>query len=422
MSRPEPGTASTPDVSRLRIHRDASDDAPRRRGPLVIAIVLALVLIGAVAAAWKFQAGPRPLAVATEVVLASDLGGGTGSVLTASGYIVARRKAGVGSKVPGLLEWLGVEEGSKVKQGEVIGRLQNKDVLADLAAARSMLDEARANLEEARSLLVQYRRDFERAQTLLAQGVIAKADFDVAEARLAAQQARAASQQSSITTAEARIRAAQVAVEDRNIRAPFSGTVLTKDAEEGETVAPAAAGMASMRGSVVTMADLGTLEVEVDVNESYIARLTTGQPVRIVADPFPDKVYDGKLRQVIPTADRQKATVQVKVSILDPGELLRPDMGAKVTFLQSSGTGAENAAAAPAHPLPRVSSRALVTGPDVARRVFVVEGDVVHPVRVDVGREEGGVSEIRSGLSGGETVVVDPPVELADGRRVRVKP
>src|SRR5262249_27612906 len=151
--------------------------------------------------------------------------------------------------------------------------IQNKDVLADLAAARSFLDEAHANLEESRSLLVQYQRDFERARTLLAQGVIAKADFDVAEARLAAQQARVASQQSAITTAQARIPSAEVAVEDRNIRAPFTGTVLTKDAEEGETVAPAAAGVASTRGSVVTMADLATLEVEVDVNESYIARL-----------------------------------------------------------------------------------------------------------------------------------------------------
>jgi RND family efflux transporter MFP subunit len=177
--------------------------------------------------------------------------------------------------------------------------------------------------------------------------------------------------------------------------------------------------MASNRGSVVSMADLDTLEVEVDVNESYIARLTTDQPARIVADPFPDKVHEGKVRQVIPTADRQKATVQVKVTILDPGELLRPDMGAKVTFLQSGGDAA--AAAAPAHPLPRVTSRAILAGSDGTRRVFVVDNETVHPVRVDVAREESGISEIRSGLSGGEKVVVDPPADLADGRRIRVK-
>jgi len=420
MSSPEPGTAAPLDVSRLRIHREATDDVPRSRGPWIIAIALLILLAGGGLAVWKLALGNRPLEVATEIVLAPDVGGGSGSVLTASGYIVARRKAGVGAKVPGLLEWLGVEEGSKVKEGEIIGRLQNKDVLADVAAARSSLEESRANLEESRSLLVQYKRDFERAQTLLGQGVIPKADFDVAEARLAAQQARTVSGQAAIASAEARLRAAEVAVEDRNIRAPFSGTVLTKDSEEGETVAPAAAGVGSTRGSVVTMADLETLEVEVDVNESYIARLTADQPSRIVADPFPDKVYEGHVRQVIPTADRQKATVQVKVAIHDPGVVLRPDMGAKVTFLTAGG-GAAAATAAPAHPLARVTSRAIVAGSDGVRRVFVVDNETVHPVRVEVAREESGVSEIRSGLSGGERVVVDPPADLADGRRIRVK-
>ena len=421
MSTPEQGSAAPLDVSRLRIQREETHEAPSRRGPMTIAVVLLLVAAGGALAVWKLALGERPLDVATDVVLAPDVGGGSGSVLTASGYIVARRKAGVGAKVPGLLEWLGVEEGSKVKEGEVIGRLQNHDVQADLAAARSSLEESRANLEESRSLLVQYERDFERARTLLSQGVVPKADFDVAEARFAAQRARIGSQQAAIASAQARVRAAEVAVEDRNIRAPFSGTVLTKDAEEGETVAPAAAGMASNRGSVVTMADLETLEVEVDVNESYIARLDAKQPARIVADPFPDKVYEGEVRQVIPTADRQKATVQVKVSIHEPGGLLRPDMGAKVTFLQSGGDASAAASAAPAHPLPRVNSRAIVLGSDGVRRVFVVDDQTVRPVRVDVAREESGISEIRSGLSGGERVVVDPPADLADGRKIRVK-
>jgi RND family efflux transporter MFP subunit len=422
MSSPEPGSASPLDVSRLRIHREEAPESSVRRGPLVIALVLLLVLACGAAAIWRMARGASPLEVTTSVVLAPDVGGGSGSVLTASGYIVARRKAGVGAKVPGLLEWLGVEEGSRVKQGEVLGRLQNHDVQAALMAARSSLEEARANLEESRSLLVQYERDFERARTLLDQGVVPKADFDVAEARYAAQKARIGSQKAAIASAEARVRAAEVAVEDRNIRAPFSGTVLTKDAEEGETVAPAAAGMASLKGSVVTMADLETLEVEVDVNESYIARLEPEQPARIVADPFPDKVYEGEVRQVIPTADRQKATVQVKVTIHDPGNLLRPDMGAKVTFLQGGGDGkGAPAPAAPAHPLPRVDSRAVALGPDGVRRVFVVDDQTVHPVRVDVAREESGVSEIRSGLSGGERVVVDPPADLADGRKIRVK-
>ena len=322
---------NAPDVSRLRIRRDDEWLEPRRRGRVVTVIVVALVIAGAAFAWWKVAAGVRPLEITVATVLPPDVGGGGGSVLTASGYIVARRKAGVGPKVAGLLEWLGPEEGDRVREGEVIGRLQNHDVVANLEASRSSLEETRANLVEAQANLAQYRKEFDRARALLAEGVISGADYDVAEWRLAAQEARVRSQQAAVVTAEAVVRASAVAVEDTSIRAPFTGTVLTKDAEEGETVAPAAAGRPSSRGSIVTMADLATLEAEVDVNESYIARLRQGQPARIVADSFPEKVYRGEIRQVIPTADRQKATVQVKVGIVDPGDLLRPDMGAKVT-------------------------------------------------------------------------------------------
>lgn len=407
------------DVSRLRIQREAEPEPHRGRGRLVVGLLVLIVLAVGGLVAWKLVAGSRPIAVATMVVLGPDVGGGQGTVLTASGYIVARRKAGVGPKVAGLLEYLGVEEGSKVEKGQIIGRLQHRDVSAATDAARSVLEEARANLVEAESVRVQVRKELDRARALLAGGVVSQADFDVAEARALAQEARVRSHGAAVTTAQARLRSAEVALEDTNIRAPFSGTVLTKDSEEGETVAPAAAGRPSSRGSIVTMADLASLEAEVDVNESYIARLREGQPSRIVADSFPEKVYAGKVRQVIPTADRQKATVQVKVAILEPGELLRPDMSVKVTFLDPSGA---SAAAAPAHPLPRVSSRALVLGPDGIRRAWVVEQDTVRPVRVDVAREASGHSEVRSGLSGGETVVVDPPADLAEGRRIRVKP
>jgi RND family efflux transporter MFP subunit len=407
---------NAPDVSRLRIRRSDEWREPRRRGPMVAVIAVLLVLAGAALAWWKVAASVRPLEITVATVLPPDVGGGGGSVLTASGYIVARRKAGVGPKVAGLLEWLGPEEGDKVREGEVIGRLQNRDVVANLEVSRSSLEEARANLVEAQANLAQYRKEFDRARALLAEGVISGADYDVAESRLAAQEARVRSQRAAVTTAEAVVRSSAVAVEDTSIRAPFTGTVLTKDAEEGETVAPAAAGRPSSRGSIVTMADLATLEAEVDVNESYIARLRQGQPARIVADSFPDRVYRGEIRQVIPTADRQKATVQVKVGIMEPGDLLRPDMGAKVTFLESA-----EAAAAPAHPLPRVTVRAIATGADGIRRVFVVEGETVRTVRVEVAGEADGMAEIRSGLAGGESVVTDPPAGLAEGRKVRAR-
>ena len=337
---------------------------------------------------------------------------------------MARRKAGVGPRIAGLLEYLGVEEGDKVREGQVIGRLQHRDVDAQFDAAAHDLEQARANLVAAQATLDQYRKEFDRASALYTQGVVSKSEFDVADARLRAQQATVGSQTAAVSSAEARKRAAHVAVEDTNIRAPFSGTVLTKDAEEGETVAPAAAGRPSSRGSVVTMADLGSLEVEVDVNESYIARLAQAQPARIIADSFPDTIYKGEIRQVVPTADRQKATVKVKVRILAPGELLRPDMGAKVTFIEPS-QAAGAAAAGPAHPLPRVPSRAIALGGDGIRRVFVVVdgggGESVRAVRIEPARQAEDFTEVRSGLSGGERVVLDPPAGLAEGRKIRVR-
>jgi len=413
---PEDAAKSRVDVSRLRIRRDEEGEEPRRRGRLVLALLAVLAVAASVVGFWRVSQAQRPIDVQTVLVQPPDVGGGSATVLSASGYIVARRKAGVGPRIPGLLEWLGVEEGDRVQQGQVIGRLQSKDVVASLDASRSALAEARANLNEAQATLEQYRKERERANRLFAEGVISDAEFDLADSRLSAQEARVHSQKAAIVTAEARVRAAEVAVEDTSIRAPFAGTVLTKDAEEGETVAPAAAGRPSSRGSIITMADLDTLEVEVDVNEANIASLSPGQPARIVADSFPDRAYDAKIRQIIPTADRQKATVQVKVTILEPGDRLRPDMGARVTFLEPSGTPA-----GPAHPLPRVSTRALARNADGTWRAWVVDQGVVRSARVEISKEAGGEAEIRSGLSGGEALVLDPPAELADGRKVAAR-
>src|SRR5262245_47963476 len=317
----ESDTPARPDVSSLRIRRVEAPEAPRRsKGPFVIAVLTGLALVLAWFGWRTYSLSLRPIEVTAVLVQAPDAGGGGNTVLTASGYIVARRNAGGGPKEPGLVEWLGVEEGSQVRQGEIIGRLQSRDVRAELDTAQAALDQARADLVEAEANRDQAQKEFDRADALTRQGVVSKAEFDVAEARLKSQQARVGSQRSALAASSARVKRAEVAVEDANIRAPFSGTILTKDAEEGETVAPAAAGRPSSRGSVATMADLATLEAEVDVNESYISRLTQGQPSRIVADSLPDKVYEGDIRQVIPTADRQKATVKVKVSIHEPGD------------------------------------------------------------------------------------------------------
>src|SRR5205814_2432666 len=236
----------------------------------------------------------------------------------ANGYVVPRTKASVSAKIPGRLEYLGVSEGSRVKAGEVIARIEGGEFAAQLASAR-------ANAAETDAQLVQSRRDFERAKKLRAQGLNSDADLENAETRVTVLEAQ-------LNAAHAQVELASVNLENTRVRAPFDGTVLRKDAEVGEIVAPSSAGGGLTRTAIVTMADLSTLEVEVDVNEAYIAQVSNGQPARITLDAYPDTSFSGRVRQVVPTADRQKATVLVKVSILDRDPRILPEMGAKVVF------------------------------------------------------------------------------------------
>ena len=360
MTLPEPGTASPLDVSRLRIQRDENDDAPRRRGPLLIALGLGLVLAVAGLAYWKLALGTRPLDVTTDVVLAPDVGGAGGSVLTASGYIVARRKAGVGAKVPGLLEWLGVEEGSKVADGR---------------GHRTPPEQGRPRRPRGRALVPGGSPRQPRRGALAPRPVPARlrARSDAPLAGRGAQgglrRRRGAPRRAEGADGRPgggdRFRAGARALRRGRGRGPQHPRALQRHGpDEGRRRRRDRRPCRRGRGLHARLGgDHGRprdLEVEVDVNESYIARLAAAQPSRIVADPFPDKVYEGQVRQVIPTADRQKATVQVKVSIHEPGDLLRPDMGAKVTFLQAGGDGG-------LRPPPRIpcrGSRAARSSPD----------------------------------------------------------
>src|SRR5262249_37390057 len=256
----------------------------------------------------------------------------------------------------------------------------------------------------------QAQRDSERAGSLRDRGVISETDLEAARTKAASLAAQRQAAQADEGVARANL-------ENTNVRAPFDGTVLRKDAEVGEIVAPSSAGGGLTRTAIVTMADLATLEVEVDVNEAYIAQVQGGEPARIVLDAYPDTSFRGRVRQVVPTADRQKATVQVKVSILDHDPRILPEMGAKVVF-------EENAAQAPSSAA--VAERVLVPKGAVVRdangtRVWLVENDRAQSRTVEAGLERGDRVEIRSGLSGGESVILDPPAGLKDGARVRVR-
>jgi RND family efflux transporter MFP subunit len=390
-------SASPPDLSSLRIQRDEPRTRPARRGRW-IAGALALVAILAVAG-WLLR--PRPLAV--QVAGVALAGGATpGSGITANGYVVARTKASVAAKIPGRLDYLGVHEGSRVRRGEVIARLESGDVQAQLGAAR-------ADLAEIEAQLTQARNDLARAQRLSAQQVLSPSDLENAGTRVSVLTAQAGA-------ARARVRLAEANLENTRVRAPFDGTVLNKDAEVGEIVAPASAGGGLTRTAIVTMADLRTLEVEVDVNEAYISQIRNGQGAGITLDAYPDTTFRGAVRQVVPTADRQKATVQVKVSILDRDPRILSEMGAKVVFATDAGRGGAPATVAPRVTVP---AEAVVSAPDGAR-VWIVEGGRVSARTIEAGRVRDGQVEVRRGLAGGETVVLRPPATLREKLPVRV--
>jgi HlyD family secretion protein len=389
--------ASPPDLSSLRIHRDDPDALPaagRRRGWLVAAAVVIVL------AATGLALRSRPAQVEAATVAVTGSTGGASEGITANGYVVARTKASVAARLAGQLEYLGVSEGSRLRRGEVLARIQSGDQQAALAQAQAALAQAQAGLEQA-------RHDLARAQRLAAEQVLSAADLENARTRVDVLDAQ-------LGQARAQVQLAEVGLENTRVRAPFDGTVLRKDAEVGEIVAPASAGGSLTRTSIVTMADLATLEVEVDVNEAYIAQIRNGEVARITLDAYPDTSFAGRVRQVVPTADREKATVLVKVSILDRDPRILPEMGAKVVFLRE----ANRVDAAPRRVL--VPENAVVRAGG-ATSVWVIENDRVTACAVTLGAARGADLEVRDGLTGGERIVLRPPAGLKPGARVRVR-
>jgi RND family efflux transporter MFP subunit len=386
-----------PDLASLRIQRNDSASMPAggsRRGWLIAGIAIVVL------AAAGFALRSRPALVETAAVAVTGGAGTAGEGITANGYVVARTKASVAAKLAGQLEYLGVNEGTRVRRGEVLARIESGDQQAALAQAQAARAQAQANLDQG-------RHDLERAQRLAAEQVLSAADLENARTRVDVLDAQ-------LGQARAQVQLAEVGLENTRVRAPFDGTVLRKDAEVGEIVAPASAGGSLTRTSIVTMADLATLEVEVDVNEAYIAQIRNGQTARITLDAYPDTSFAGRVRQVVPTADRQKATVLVKVSILDRDPRILPEMGAKVVFLRE----ADPALVAPRRVL--VPEAAIVRA-DGATSVWVLENERVAARPVLLGVVHGTDLEVRDGLTGSERVVLRPPAGLKPGARVRVQ-
>src|SRR3989442_77992 len=410
--------ANAPDLAKLRIDRDGPPAGVRRaltRSVWLVAGALAVIGGGVLYVR-------RGSELAVQVVTAASSGGGGsggGARIVANGYVVARTKAAVSAKIPGRLASLDVSEGSRVSQGEVIARLDNADYVAAEAQAEAQVASARATLIELATDRDQQQREFARVRTIHTQNpnLVSQQEVEAAESRAEQSAARATAQEARVTAADAGVRFAHANLENTFIRAPFSGTVLRKEAEVGEVVAPSVGGGLT-RGAVVTMADLGTLEVEVDVNEAYIARVRGGQEARITLDAYPDTAFRGAVRQVVPTADRQRATVQVKVAIRDHDARILPEMGAKVEFLEDAP-----AAGAAAAVRPRITVPAAAVRSDNGRAVvWVVRGGRLERREVDAGPVSGNLRDIRAGLSGGGLLLVGGLDSPREGQRVRVAP
>lgn len=402
------------DLSRLRINRD--EPSPEMRRGLKFAVYLfvgAAVLIGGFV--W-WSRGSGPAAVQATIVQLSGAGGGGAAGITANGYVVAETKASVSSKIAGRLADLRVTEGSRVQKGDIMGRLDAGDYLAYVAQAEADVTRANASLNEAKVQRDQLLRDQKRSADLASRNLLAVEQVEGITAQLGGAEARVGVQEAQVKSAEAGLAAARANLENTVIRAPFTGTVLRKDAEVGEVVSPVSGGGGLTRGAVVTMADLGTLQVEVDVNEAYIGQIRTAQPARIILDAYPDTGYRGRVKQIVPTANRQTATVLVKVSILDRDPRILPEMGARVEFIPEERPVASNAP-------PRIFIPTEAVRNDGGESIvwIVRQGQLVRRV-VDAGPVSAGRREVRSGLSGGEQVVTAGPANLTEGMRVSVTP
>jgi HlyD family secretion protein len=391
--------AKNADLSALRIDRQgpSSGPAPRGRGRWLLVGVPSLLLLAVVVVVAARRLGgalPVRLAPATLVSPAQ-----ANVVVIASGYVVAQRKAAVASKATGRLVYLGVVEGDRVRQGQVIARIEDSDVKAQLGQAQANLQLGRADLNDATQAL-------RRQRSLLDSNLATQESYDAAEARHARVVA-------TIALAQAGVDAAQVALENTVIRAPFDGTVLTKNADVGEMVAPLA-GSALSKAAVVTIADLGSLQVEVDVSESNIEQVAVGAPCEIVLDAYPDVRYPGSVAKVVPTADRAKATVQVKVAFRRYDARVLPEMSAKVHFLPR----AEPAAHADTAPVLTVPANAVVLR-DGRSVVYTVAGGRAVEIPVIVGKRVGLGVAVLQGLAVGTPVIdsVDDRVR----RGVKVK-
>jgi RND family efflux transporter MFP subunit len=400
-----------PGIDDLKIERSERTRGRSGRRPL-LAVAAVLVAVAAAAVLLTMRGRAAEVTVATARSVAQ---GGSLTVLNASGYVEPRRRATVAAKITGRVTEVYVDEGMWVEQNQILARLDDSDArkrfhayLAERNVAQAALDELEVNLADA-------RRTLHRIIGLHEDGVASQQDLDSAQANVDALEARLSYARVALEAAEAQLAVAEQELENYVIRAPFAGVAVSKDAQPGEMVSPVSAGGGFTRTGISTIVDMDSLEIEVDVNESYIARVHPGQAADAVLDAYPNWHIPATVRTIIPTADRQKATVKVRLTFDELDPRILPDMGIKVAFLEPAGESDRTP-----------GSQTLIPS-DAVRRddgqsvVFVVAGDAVERRAVSLGRTQGSEVEIIAGLVAGERVIVSGPEELQDGQRVHIQ-
>ena len=392
-------------LDELRINRPDARRIRPRAGFVVVVLAVLATVAGAV---WWFN---RPKAVVVRTIVAQQTAdGGQKTLLNASGYVTARRQATVSSKVTGKVVEVMVEEGMKVEARQVLARIDASNVEKSLRLAEAQFDSASKGLAETRANLEQAERELRRIAQLAANRISSQADLDRAESEAKSLQARLDRQLADVVVAEQEVAVWKQQLDDTTIHAPFAGIVTSKNAQPGEMISPMSAGGGFTRTGICTIVDMNSLEIEVDVNESYINRVEPGQRVEAVLDAYPDWHIPAKVIAIIPAADRQKATVKVRVGFEKLDSRILPDMGVKVAF-QSAGNGqpaARNIA------VPKIAVRQR----DGRDMVWVVRDDRVERRAVTLGATRGDEVTIEAGLKDGEKIVVEGPADLTDAARV----
>ncbi len=395
-------------LSELQIDRGPAPAGPSRWPPVVLGVLGLGVLASIVF--WVFGSKPVPVTVTT--IRLTQSGGSAASVLDASGYVVARRQATVSSKIAGKVLEVLVEEGVRVQKDQIVAYLDNSSQTAQLNLAEAQLGSAEAALNEIRAQLRQAELDLTRATELLQRRLTSQADFDAATANAEMLRARLAAGRENVTVARRGVEVSQDQLDNTIIRAPFAGVVVAKNAQPGEMISPISAGGGFTRTGICTIVDMESLEIEVDVNEAYIQRVRPEQPVTATLDAYQDWKIPAVVIAIVPTADRQKATVRVRIGFLERDQRILRDMGVKVAFL-GTGTDGSRAQTATVH----VSRDAVRTDGD-GNFVWIVRDDAVQRRTVSVGQASSRGVQIMSGLGAGDKIVVAAEDELVAGQAV----